>query len=49
MDEDNPACIWCYEKVSFRREGVLRDEVYKNGVYLDRILMSILKHEFYSA
>ncbi|MCG7217501.1 GNAT family N-acetyltransferase [Paenibacillus mucilaginosus] len=49
VNADNPAGIRCYEKAGFRRDGVLRDEIYKNGVYLDRILMSILKHEFHSA
>jgi RimJ/RimL family protein N-acetyltransferase len=46
VDADNPAGIRCYEKVGFSRDGVLRDEVFKNGVYVDRIIMSILRNEF---
>lgn len=49
VDADNLAGIRCYEKVGFRKDGVLRDEVFRNGVYDDRILMSILRQEFKSA
>lgn len=35
-----------YKSVGFRQEGVMRQEVYKNGVYNDMILMSLLKEEY---
>lgn len=35
-----------YEKCGFRRDGVLRDNVYVNGRYYDSILMSILESEW---
>lgn len=46
VDADNIRAIRCFEKAGFRYEGIMRDEVYKNGVYVDRILMSILSHEY---
>ncbi|KZS48426.1 acetyltransferase [Paenibacillus glucanolyticus] len=46
VDADNPGAIRSYEKAGFKKDGILRDEVYKNGQYVDRILMSILKHEY---
>ncbi len=47
VDADNPGVIIrSYEKSGFKKDGILRDEVYKNGQYVDRIIMSILKHEY---
>ncbi|WP_092506285.1 GNAT family N-acetyltransferase [Virgibacillus salinus] len=43
VDSDNIGAIRCYEKVGFYKDGVLRDEVFKNGKYVNRIYMSILK------
>ncbi len=37
-----------YEKVGFVREGVLRDEVWRNGRYYDAVRMSILATEYRS-
>jgi len=42
----NPRAIRAYEKVGFKREGVLRDELYWKGEYVDGIIMSILEHEW---
>ncbi|WP_136605650.1 GNAT family N-acetyltransferase [Paenibacillus dokdonensis] len=46
VDADNPGAIRSYEKSGFKKDGIQRDEVYKNGQYVDRIMMSILKHEY---
>jgi len=46
VDEDNVPGIRCYEKVGFRHDGILRDEIYKNGRYVNRLIMSILAEEF---
>lgn len=43
---DNAAAIRTYEKVGFRREGVLRDAAYVDGRYIDVVIMGILKTEF---
>ena len=34
-----------YEKRKFKNEGILRKCIYKNGHYLNEIIMSILKSE----
>ncbi|HAS79648.1 MAG TPA: N-acetyltransferase [Fusobacteriaceae bacterium] len=41
----NERAIKCYEKCGFKREGVLREELFRQGRYHDEILMSILKSE----
>ena len=43
---DNHAAIACYKKVGFREEGRLREWVYKNGQYIDKLYMGILSREF---
>jgi RimJ/RimL family protein N-acetyltransferase len=35
-----------YEAAGFVREGILRQAVYKNGRYLDIIVMSVLHSEW---
>lgn len=42
----NPRAIHVYEKLGFRREGLLRDAILLDGVFYDAILMSILEHEY---
>jgi RimJ/RimL family protein N-acetyltransferase len=42
----NEAAIKCYEKCGFRVEGVLRNEIYQNGNYYNKIAMGILRDEF---
>ncbi|RLC55864.1 MAG: N-acetyltransferase [Chloroflexota bacterium] len=46
VDADNVRGIRCYEKAGFRREGVLREAVFKEGAYHDQYIMSILQSEF---
>ncbi|MGG4342011.1 GNAT family N-acetyltransferase [Paenibacillus lautus] len=46
VDATNAGAIRCYEKAGFQRDGILRDEAYKNGSYVDRILMSLLHSEY---
>jgi ribosomal-protein-alanine N-acetyltransferase len=48
VNDANLGAIKSYEKAGFVREGVLRQEIYRNGRYYDAIRMSILKHEFNS-
>ncbi len=43
----NNAAIEIYEKVGFVREGTLRQNVFKDGEYLDSTILSILKDEYY--
>lgn len=38
----------CYLKTGFKEEGVLRQELYRDGAYHDIITMGILKSEYFS-
>jgi RimJ/RimL family protein N-acetyltransferase len=42
----NIVAINLYKKVGFKYEGTKREEVYKNGNWVDSIVMSILKSEY---
>ena len=46
VNAENKAGVTSYEKSGFKREGVLRQEIYRNGKYYDAIRMSILRKEF---
>ncbi len=43
---ENLGAVRCYEKVGFVKEGVLRDETYRNSRYYDAVRMSILRPEY---
>ena len=47
VNADNQAAVKSYKKSGFVVEGVLRQEIYRNGRYYDAIRMSILRDEFY--
>lgn len=42
----NPRAIHVYEKLGFKREGVLREVLYADGDYHDAIVMSLLRREY---
>jgi diamine N-acetyltransferase len=44
--ESNKAGIRVYEKVGFRREGLLRQHHYADGAYVDTLLMGMLRSEW---
>jgi len=44
--ENNDRAIRAYEKVGFQREGVLRQETYRQGRYWDTVVMAILRQEW---
>jgi diamine N-acetyltransferase len=44
--ETNPGAIRAYEKAGFVHEGKLRQSIYRNGRYIDVLLMSILRSEW---
>ncbi len=46
VHEDNQHGIKAYEKVGFKREGVLRQHKYREGRYVDVMVMGILKEEW---
>lgn len=41
----NVRAIGLYKKLGFKQEGMKREEINKNGKYVDSIIMSILKSE----
>ena len=45
----NERAIKCYEKCGFKREGVLRQEIFRDGKYHDEIVMGLLKDEWFKA
>lgn len=46
--ENNPRAVRAYEKAGFVKEGIMRDAVYRNGCYINDILMSVLRPEWNS-
>lgn len=44
--ESNIRAINLYEKIGFKREGVKRKSVYKNGEFVDMVIMGMLKDEY---
>ena len=47
--ETNPRAIRAYEKAGFVHEGRLRQAQYKQGAYLDVLMMSVLRSEWETA
>jgi RimJ/RimL family protein N-acetyltransferase len=44
--EYNQRGVRAYEKVGFRREGVLRQDTFRDGRYWDTIAMAVLREEW---
>lgn len=44
--ESNNRAIGLYEKLGFKKEGIKREAVYKNGKFFNMISMAILKNEY---
>ena len=44
--ESNTRAILFYSRFDFKKEGVLRENIYKNGQYENIIIMSMLKQEY---
>jgi len=44
--QDNKAAIRIYEKIGFKKEGVLREVMYHHGKYCDFLVMGCLKNEW---
>lgn len=45
--ESNKIAYKCYEKVGFKKEGILRDYVMIDNNYINIIFMSILEEDYY--
>ena len=48
VNAEHTSAIKAYENAGFVREGILRQEIYRNGKYYDAVRMSILREEYYS-
>jgi RimJ/RimL family protein N-acetyltransferase len=46
VNAQNSAAIRCYEKAGFVKEGVLRDELFRNNRYYDALRMSVLRKDY---
>ncbi|GAB2572404.1 GNAT family N-acetyltransferase [Gracilibacillus alcaliphilus] len=46
VEVDNEQAIKSYQRTGYVDEGILRQDRYRDGEYVDRLRMSILKHEF---
>ncbi|MFT4413646.1 GNAT family N-acetyltransferase [Fredinandcohnia humi] len=46
VDKDNVHAIKSYKRAGYVEEGILRQDRLRNGIFVDRIRMSILKSEF---
>jgi RimJ/RimL family protein N-acetyltransferase len=42
----NQRAVALYEKVGFKTEGVLRQDVFQDGQYHDAVVMGLLRQEF---
>ncbi|WP_018962792.1 GNAT family N-acetyltransferase [Coprothermobacter platensis] len=42
----NQRAIHTYEKIGFKIDGTLRENVFKNGKYQDELVMSVLRNEW---
>lgn len=43
---DHDAAVCCYEKVGFKVEGRMRESLYREGKYVDRLGMALLRSEY---
>lgn len=46
VNADNLRAIRSYEKAGFKKEGVRRKLIYRNGRYYDAVMMSLLREEY---
>jgi len=44
--EFNKRALKCYEKCGFKKEGVMREDLFRDGKYYNAVFMSILRSEF---
>ena len=49
VKEDNIGSIKTLEKCGYKKEGVLRQSIFRNGKYYDQVMMAVLKEDFDTA
>lgn len=45
--EENKRAAGAYEKAGYTREGVLKEDIYRNSQYYDSVRMAILRKDYY--
>jgi UDP-4-amino-4,6-dideoxy-N-acetyl-beta-L-altrosamine N-acetyltransferase len=45
--EDNTIALSLYKKFGFKEEGVLREHIFKNGTYVNVVVLSMLEEEYF--
>ena len=45
---NNPRAIKAYQKVGFKKEGLLKEENYFKGEFVDYVIFGLLKRDFHS-
>jgi RimJ/RimL family protein N-acetyltransferase len=48
VEVDNEKAINSYRKMGYVEEGLLRQDRFRNGKFVDRLRMSILKDEYFN-
>jgi len=48
VEIDNEKAIKSYKEMGYVEEGILRQDRLRNGEFVDRLRMSILKHEYFN-
>ena len=49
VDENNGRALRSYEKLGFQREGLLRQDRYSDGRYVNTVVMGLLREEWEAA
>lgn len=44
--QDNISALRMLEKCGYKKEGILRKSILKNGTFLDEVILSVLKEDF---
>ena len=45
---ENVGAVRSYEKAGYQKEGVMRDEMYRNSRFYDMVKMAVLRDDYYA-
>jgi len=46
-ETENASAVKLYERIGFKREGIIKDDLFNKGRYIDRYIYGITKRDFY--
>ena len=49
VTHENKGAIRVYEKAGYKREGVLKEDIYRNSRYYDSVRMGLLRDDYYKS